>query len=116
VQLPRHLQCIGQCRKFAAQHVIGCDPFFHRKMHTHEKQFGLLIAELRGMDDVATVVGQKAGHALHDAALIDAGQIEYVFWMHDDGLMAKRPDVGRRRVLSHGLPSTLKPRAATNVM
>jgi hypothetical protein len=78
-------------------------------MHTHEKQFGLLIAELRGMDDVATVVGQKAGHALHNTALIDAGQIEYVFWMHDDGLMAKRPDVGRRRVLSHGLPSTLKP-------
>jgi hypothetical protein len=48
-------------------------------MHAHEEQLGLRIAKLRRVDDVAAVIGQEARDAMHDAALVQAGQGKNVF-------------------------------------
>jgi hypothetical protein len=50
-------------------------------VHAHEKQPRFSVAELRRVYDVATMVGQKARHAVHDTALVQAGQGKDVFWM-----------------------------------
>jgi hypothetical protein len=43
-------------------------------MHPHEEQTGLGVAELGGIDNVAAMLGQKARHAMHDAALVETGE------------------------------------------
>jgi hypothetical protein len=47
--------------------------------NAHEEQLGLRIAKLRRVDDVAAVIGQEARDAMHDAALVQAGQGKNVF-------------------------------------
>ncbi|MNF11805.1 hypothetical protein D3C80_2131100 [compost metagenome] len=56
-------------------------------MHAHEEQLGFLVAELGGIEDVAAVFGQEAGDAVHNAALVQAGQGQDVFGMrHGRGI------------------------------
>jgi hypothetical protein len=53
-------------------------------MHAHKEQPGLGVAELRGIDNIAAVIGQKTGDAMHDAALVETGERKDIFWIRHD--------------------------------
>ena len=61
-------------------------------MDAHEKQLRLRIAELRRIDDIASMLGQKSRYAMHDAALIGAGQGQYVGMIHRNELSQVESD------------------------
>jgi hypothetical protein len=80
VQLPVHAEVGGQrampaCTAPAAGGRI--------EMHAQEEAAAFLVAELLGVEDVAAVVEQQAGHAVDDAGTVGAGQGE-------DGIGAHR--------------------------
>jgi hypothetical protein len=50
-------------------------------MHAHEKALRFRVAELGGIDDVATMLSQESGNAMDNAALVLAGEREDVFWV-----------------------------------
>jgi hypothetical protein len=75
-------------------------------MHAHEKQLRLRIAELRGIDDIAAMLGQKSRYAMHNAALIETRQGKNIFRMrHDYRSIGKALATGgsERSLLSHAL-------------
>jgi hypothetical protein len=57
------------------------------EMHPHEKLAGVAVAELRGVENVAAALKQKAGHRMHDAGPVGARQFENkaVIGRHDLG-------------------------------
>ena len=82
MQLPVQPHAIGHGGKLRAQQRIRPRRVFRGKVHAHEKQLGLGIAELRRIDDVAAMFGQEAGNAMNDTALVKTGQGKNVFRMH----------------------------------
>jgi hypothetical protein len=83
VQLPVHAEAFGK-RGHRGVHGLQRQAGVAVEMHAQEEAAAFLVAELLGVEDVAAVVEQQAGHAVDDAGTVGAGQGE-------DGIGAHRP-------------------------
>src|SRR5690606_1900423 len=59
-------------------------------MHAQEEAAGLLVAELLGVEDVAALAEQQAGHAVDDAGTVRAGKGEDVVVAHRRAMVCER--------------------------
>jgi hypothetical protein len=97
VQLPVHPHRGAQRRQALAQGAVRHARLLHHEMHAHEEQPGFGVAELGRVDDIAAVLGQETRHAVHDAALVEAGNGQDVFKRH-----RRRQAKNDNPPLSHG--------------
>jgi len=75
-------QVLAQRAEAGAQQFVGHRVVFQREVDAHEEQLRFRIAELGRVDDVAAMFGQKTRDAQHDAAVVQAGQGQDIFWIH----------------------------------
>ena len=81
VHVPLHRMRLGQRRERVAYRVDGGGRR-HVEVHAQEEAPGLGIAELLRIEDVAAVLEQQAGDAVHDPGAVGAGQGEDVVAGH----------------------------------
>ena len=87
MQLPVHAEAFG---KFGhrGMHGLQRQAGIAVEMHAQEEAATFLVAELLGVEDVAAVVEQQAGHSVDDTGTVGAGQGE-------DGIGAHLHSVGQ---------------------
>ena len=79
LQAPVHAKTLGQLAQLGVQLLGGQ---VAGKAHAHEKKAGgvfvLVVGVLRGVQDVAASLKQKAGDGVDDARAVRAGKLEDV--------------------------------------
>ena len=87
VQLPVHAELVGERAERGTQRFQTRIAAYLLEMHPHEELAGVAVAELRGVENVAAALEQKAGHRMHDAGPVGARQFENkaVIGRHDLG-------------------------------
>ncbi len=78
-QFPVQLHLARQRAEIGPQRCIADAAVFQCEVYAHEKQARLAVAELRGVDDVAAVIGQESRHAMNDSTLVQAREGQDVF-------------------------------------
>ncbi|KAG0162004.1 hypothetical protein DFQ30_004542, partial [Apophysomyces sp. BC1015] len=76
VQFPSHPELRGQRLEVRAQRVqpgIAADLL---EVHAHEELTRVAVAELRGVQDIATALEQEPGHRMDDARPVGTGEFE----------------------------------------
>ena len=84
VQLPVHAEVLGE-RGHRGVHGLQRQAGIAIEMHAQEEAAAFLVAELLGVEDVAAVVEQQAGHAMtmpvrsgQDRVRMESGRIATV--------------------------------------